>query len=1812
MPCKTDYKLCGDPECESMLCRVQAQRDHVSEDCLFLNFKKGEMITVYFKLTGKRNDLWGGSIEKLSGLFPKDAIKIDQHFTDEKKEIQVATQEFDFICFDENGSVIKRSTEFDHREDSTHRTQETMDMDLNQVHHEAKDSEENELRQTSLEDVSDSNSPKSTEQGGSSWIGSTVSGWFDRNEQSNTEPQDRSTEESFKSRKIVMDIEVEDVEDESDTGTFGWIRGELNSAFGFGNKDVKADSQDNIENLSNHKEALPEDSNTHLTEKKTEKEEEITDMRDQIVLKSQQIDLVDNRQEDNDNNENFDGITSENEQIEEDKGWYENVYNSFTRLYGEEHTKPEENDEGQEGLSNKGSFDSNIDNIGNKESDSGSQILFSVSGFTSVLSLPFQTESVEKTANKENPGKKDISEAHSNEDLEEEALLDIAEQDTAPKDPEGLVETQLLADQTSDVSEDSLKTEELDDNSEERMAYYTFLDSFTEVENKPKDFVHLEKPGKADVQIDEVEEENIVEEDDSETRNADVSEENKIVDSSATNTGEPGNRTIDLFKDIYDPDTTEKLDESAVPQFLNRKSADNLIKVLNEINPDDFVNDETEEQNDELKEENIGNKNVIEKKNEEDGEDEMSTHVNIQDSTIVTEVGAIPISTIKDPVEMDNTKPMNEKSNNENTNSEIIENKYSGHLNYVKSYFLEQLKVITEKISDSDGLNSSSKAIDSISDTLGLIDEALKDSTRESNIQNDNESVNNSIDDIIKNKFKLTDVIPEGQLTQDYFDPIPQFPQQETDSDEITRDNVIDESKQFNLREKIVSYLNTISYTDTANIKLSVDAEVKSELTEKCADEHKKEDKGQRKFEPTLDKNDPNGNVKLVMEINDRFTVERNELITSSKDELIVKEDSNVDINDKINRNKEFVIDRDMAQLEKEGHQEEKLSDLEADETEKSKEHKVSTDINHPAGEESCIHTLGTNELALITEESSHPDLKLAPNPTEEEFDGERGFQDVLNIIPEAGLVSEDGKVFVAHEVLENPPILNDTLTPQSVTDVGGCDVEGLEDRCHDLGLTEIADIVSSNDYTSSKGTKLTSPFSSEKNTLQGDEANLLLDKTDTVNNEDFHSGVPKWEESDLGTIPIEHSADLRMQSPNRENPDNISNFKEALKVYKNLSPHLSRNNIQELLDLFGDHWLSWLNSQMNNTSAGQDYQEELHELEELLEYYMMMNTRPVQQETSPGKDGEECPALQKLFTLFSALKAKHSSENTNTNVESKEETAISTKYVQNDQVKSNTNDLAKEPVSEEKGLSTNRDDLEDLRAEEIRKDEDRTYSKNTKISPKHDQLSVELVDSQNGGFQFHNIAVFVEVTRIVSLLNRVVSSLPDDIRPGPDLYGLPWEAVVFTGVLGLFTLLLFTCRFIHSIKSRLYASKEKQLAHEVAELLNEKCKVLETLGEVKHKFDELESTLQNNGMSARTAEKDCLEEASEKLEQSNAQIKKQIERLEDELLQQSQERKQQEDELAELEQVLLNLEEEAKERKSQLEQDNTTLKIHEINTERLQRNLLAAKEEHSMLLESKEQLLQESEGWGERLSELEEEMKMCERSHAGMLEDCAIKDDRIKSLTECLLKMREWDPEGESNFHQKQKVQKLIEAAKMSADLKSMEEDKSRVFAKLADEMKAKEDLQEGIKQLEDQKEVLASESAKYSSESQKLQQKLQIMTEMYQENELKLHRMLTVEEKERLQKEEKLNKAGKKISLAAEELNTYRQRAKDLEEELERTSQAFKNQIAAHEKKAHDNWLAARAADRDLADVKRENANLRQRSDLVCILHLTKKLYV
>ncbi|XP_023287326.1 melanoma inhibitory activity protein 2 isoform X2 [Seriola lalandi dorsalis] len=488
------------------------------------------------------------------------------------------------------------------------------------------------------------------------------------------------------------------------------------------------------------------------------------------------------------------------------------------------------------------------------------------------------------------------------------------------------------------------------------------------------------------------------------------------------------------------------------------------------------------------------------------------------------------------------------------------------------------------------------------------------------------------------------------------------------------------------------------------------------------------------------------------------------------------------------------------------------------------------------------------------------------------------------------------------------------------------------------------------------------------------------------------------------------------------------------------------------------------------------------------------------------------------------------------------------------------------------------------------------------------------------------SVAQVTAVRELLWITVQVVSSLPDDIRPGPDLYGVPWEPVIISSLVGLVTMLLFTCRCYSSVKSRMYRSKERWMAEQVAQLLDEKCKVLETLSKCQQEHDDLENSLRDSGVLAQTQKTEHLEVKARQLEHDKKELERDLEQLKDQLDKQKEHRIEQERRIAALEESMKTFEEETKDIQSQDEQAHTTLKVYSMNSDRLQRNLETAGEENTLLQESNAQLRQQVEGWAERVSELEAEMRRCEFAHSGMQQDVANKDERIMSLTDRLLRMKAWDSdleeeEGEEGAEKEtsngapgkeeengggdimdkqghfQKVQKLIYAAKLNADLKSVDEDKDRVFAKLNDEVKAKEDLQVSIKELENEKLSLQSDAEHYTDQVQRLQQKLQIMTEMYQENELKLHRLLTVEEKERLQKEEKLNKADKNIAMAMEELNNYRQRAGEMEEELDKTKQSYQTQISAHEKKAHNNWLAARAADRELSDIRRENALLRQK---------------
>ncbi|XP_063571367.1 melanoma inhibitory activity protein 2 isoform X13 [Pongo abelii] len=458
-------------------------------------------------------------------------------------------------------------------------------------------------------------------------------------------------------------------------------------------------------------------------------------------------------------------------------------------------------------------------------------------------------------------------------------------------------------------------------------------------------------------------------------------------------------------------------------------------------------------------------------------------------------------------------------------------------------------------------------------------------------------------------------------------------------------------------------------------------------------------------------------------------------------------------------------------------------------------------------------------------------------------------------------------------------------------------------------------------------------------------------------------------------------------------------------------------------------------------------------------------------------------------------------------------------------------------------------------------------------------------------------------------------------MRPDSNPYGFPWELVICAAVVGFFAVLFFSWRSFRSVRSRLYVGREKKLAVMLSGLIEEKSKLLEKFSLVQKEYEgyEVESSLKNASFEKEATEAQSLEATCEKLNRSNSELEDEILCLEKELKEEKSKHSEQDELMADISKRIQSLEDESKSLKSQVAEAKMTFKIFQMNEERLKIAIKDALNENSELQESQKQLLQDAEVWKEQVSELNKQKVTFEDSKVHAEQVLNDKENHIKTLTEHLLKMKDWaamlgeditdddnlelemNSESENGAYldnpPKGALKKLIHAAKLNASLKTLEGERNQIYIQLSEVDKTKEELTEHIKNLQTEQASLQSENTHFENENQKLQQKLKVMTELYQENEMKLHRKLTVEENYRLEKEEKLSKVDEKISHATEELETYRKRAKDLEEELERTIHSYQGQIISHEKKAHDNWLAARNAERNLNDLRKENAHNRQK---------------
>ncbi|KAL0611908.1 Melanoma inhibitory activity protein 2 [Plecturocebus cupreus] len=197
------------------------------------------------------------------------------------------------------------------------------------------------------------------------------------------------------------------------------------------------------------------------------------------------------------------------------------------------------------------------------------------------------------------------------------------------------------------------------------------------------------------------------------------------------------------------------------------------------------------------------------------------------------------------------------------------------------------------------------------------------------------------------------------------------------------------------------------------------------------------------------------------------------------------------------------------------------------------------------------------------------------------------------------------------------------------------------------------------------------------------------------------------------------------------------------------------------------------------------------------------------------------------------------------------------------------------------------------------------------------------------------------------------------------------------------------------------------------------------------------------------------------------------------------------------------SLEDESKSLKSQVAEAKMTFKtLFPMNEEPLMLAIKDALDENSQLVESQKQLLQEAEKITLEDSKVHTEQVISD------------KDNHIKTLTEHLLKMKDWaamlgedrtdkdNVESEMNSESEHgacldhppngALKKLIHAAKYNASFKSLEGERTQIYIQLSDVDKMKEEFTECIKNLETELASLPSENTHFESENQKLQQKL------------------------------------------------------------------------------------------------------------------------
>ncbi|XP_066562331.1 transport and Golgi organization protein 1 homolog isoform X2 [Amia ocellicauda] len=463
-----------------------------------------------------------------------------------------------------------------------------------------------------------------------------------------------------------------------------------------------------------------------------------------------------------------------------------------------------------------------------------------------------------------------------------------------------------------------------------------------------------------------------------------------------------------------------------------------------------------------------------------------------------------------------------------------------------------------------------------------------------------------------------------------------------------------------------------------------------------------------------------------------------------------------------------------------------------------------------------------------------------------------------------------------------------------------------------------------------------------------------------------------------------------------------------------------------------------------------------------------------------------------------------------------------------------------------------------------------------------------------------------------------LIATLPEEWQPGPDFYGWPWEPVVVTALVGVLSFLIIFWRTLLAVKSRTYLMTEKQLVEKIKQLMDEKSEALSKISDLNKQIEERAEQLKHSEKSSSSAKRENkeLQEMYKELQKTNEQTKERVRALNKSVDEEKKKNRQQERTISETKKSIDQFQSIIEANRAELSKLQTLVDEARLKEEALKAEVQSFQKENTTLKDQKKNLLKDAKGWEEKHRELCEQIKVLQKSQKELEDTVVHKENEIEVLSDCIAELQQLEaeakyetaelqkgdsqnlPNGEildKNDMMRNRIKQMMDVSRVRTTLTIVQEERDRYLTKLLSEEKDRHELEEQIKKLEHDQASLAGEKCHLENQFKTIQQKLEIMNEMYQQKENALQQKLTQEEFERREKEQKLSEVGGKAVQAEEELKAYKQRIQEVEEELQKTERSYKIQIASHEKKAHENWLNARASERALVEEKRITANLR-----------------